>query len=169
MKAWNYFLAHKSEGVTLARKYLPRLCMEFAQHWARSSDEDDEKEFVCFLFNLMDENQLGSLQMTEIMTVYRRALELSRSKVAAVTESSISSPTETMPTLGENGGDTSDGAASLSSNNQMSESSTPESPESDTVQSPMSIVGYPPTDEESSSAEEEEESSAEEEDGCWDV
>ncbi|GAX15847.1 hypothetical protein FisN_2Lh427 [Fistulifera solaris] len=95
MKLWNHFLAHRSDGVTLAPKQLPSLCVDFARYFAQfSTCDDDEKQFICCLFNFMDENYLGALQAEEIIAVYRCARKISLQENAPEAEfSSLSLPT----------------------------------------------------------------------------
>ena len=93
MKIWNHFLAHKMDGVCMAPKQLPIICLEFAQYFAlHSTCDDDEEQFIRSLFNLMDENYLGCLQVEQIMKAYRQARKSSPRETAAVIVSSSFSP-----------------------------------------------------------------------------
>lgn len=98
MKVWNHFLTHKSDGVTLAPRQLPSICLEFAQNFARRSIcDDDEEQFTRSLFNLMDENYLGCLQVEQILKVYREARKSSSRDSVAMPVSPTPSPKQSSP------------------------------------------------------------------------
>jgi hypothetical protein len=73
-KLANHSLSNKSDGVTLAPKQLPYLCVDLVRFFAQCStcdDADEKKFFGCFL-DLMDANYLGALQAGDIIAVSHR-------------------------------------------------------------------------------------------------
>lgn len=58
-------------------KQLPDICLQFVQEYAPllHKEKDLEDELICHLANLVEEQHIGRIHLTELMTLYNNIVD----------------------------------------------------------------------------------------------